>query len=94
MGQTLHMKIVRNKSRAGRRSFLDGQMLIAMPTMRDERFARSLIYMCAHSAEGAMGIVVNHPARDITFPDLLVKLNVVPEPERISLRSHAVLVGC
>ena len=36
-------------------------MLIAMPAMVDERFARSLIYMCAHSSEGAMGIVVNHP---------------------------------
>ena len=37
------------------RSFLDGQLLIAMPGMADERFARSVIYMCAHSAEGAMG---------------------------------------
>ena len=44
------------------RGFLDGQMLIAMPAMRDERFARSLIYVCAHSSEGAMGIVVNQAA--------------------------------
>ena len=61
-----------------KRGFLDGQMLIAMPTMRDERFSRALIYMCAHSSEGAMGIVVNQPAGNIKFPDLLVHLDVIP----------------
>ncbi len=65
--------------------YLDGQMLIAMPAMQDERFARSLIYICAHSAEGAMGIVVNHPVANIDFPDLLVKLDVIPPGERIQL---------
>src|SRR5947209_13257461 len=54
-----------------KRGYLDGQMLIAMPTMGDERFARSVIYICAHSTEGAMGIVVNQLASNITFPDLL-----------------------
>ena len=39
--------------------YLDGQVLIAMPGMLDERFARSVIYVCAHSPEGAMGIVLN-----------------------------------
>jgi putative transcriptional regulator len=73
----------------GRRGFLDGQMLIAMPSMRDERFARTLIYMCAHSSEGAMGIVVNQPAADISFPDLLVKLDVIPANERIQLPRRA-----
>jgi putative transcriptional regulator len=77
------------KSAKGRRGFLDGQMLIAMPSMRDERFARTLIYMCAHSSEGAMGIVVNQPAADITFPDLLVKLDVIPANERIQLPRRA-----
>jgi putative transcriptional regulator len=77
------------KSAKGRRSFLDGQMLIAMPSMRDERFARTLIYMCAHSSEGAMGIVVNQPAADISFPDLLVKLDVIPANERIQLPRRA-----
>ena len=57
------------------RGFLDGQMLIASPGMRDERFARTLIYMCAHSSEGAMGIVVNQAAVNIKFPDLLVQLD-------------------
>jgi putative transcriptional regulator len=77
------------KAPKGRRGFLDGQMLIAMPSMRDERFARTLIYMCAHSSEGAMGIVVNQPAPDINFPDLLVKLEVIPAPERIQLPRRA-----
>jgi putative transcriptional regulator len=71
------------------RGFLDGQMLIASPAMQDERFARSLIYMCAHSSEGAMGIVVNRPAANIKFPDLLVKLNVVPAADLIQLPPQA-----
>jgi putative transcriptional regulator len=71
------------------RGFLDGQMLIASPTMQDERFARSVVYMCAHSSEGAMGIVVNQPAPHISFPDLLVKLDVIPKAEKIELPSRA-----
>jgi putative transcriptional regulator len=67
------------------RGYLDGQMLIAMPTMGDERFSRSVIYVCAHSTEGAMGIVVNQPASNIKFPDLLVQLEVIPAAERIQL---------
>ena len=67
------------------RGYLDGQMLIAMPAMSDERFARSVIYVCAHSTEGAMGIVVNQPAANIKFPDLLVQLEVIPAAERIQL---------
>jgi len=65
--------------------YLDGQFLVAMPGMADDRFARAVIYVCAHSAEGAMGIVLNRPASDLNFPDLLVQLDIVPESERISL---------
>lgn len=65
--------------------YLDGQMLIAMPGIGDPRFDRSVIYMCAHSAEGAMGIVVNKPAENIDFSELLSRLNIIPEEERISL---------
>jgi putative transcriptional regulator len=57
--------------------FLDGQLLIAMPSMADQRFARSVIYVCAHSADGAMGIVINKLAGDVTFRDLLVQLDIV-----------------
>jgi len=71
------------------RGFLDGQMLIASPGMQDERFSRSLIYMCAHSSEGAMGIVVNQPAANISFPDLLVKLDVIPAVDKIQLPPRA-----
>lgn len=67
------------------RSYLDGQMLIAMPTMRDERFSRTLIYLCAHSADGAMGIVVNQTAANLAFPDLLVQLDIIPEAQKITL---------
>ena len=74
------------------RGYLDGQMLIAMPAMLDERFARSLIYVCAHSSEGAMGIVVNHPAPNINFSDLLVKLDVIPAADVIQLPSQVGVV--
>jgi len=76
---------VGKKSAGPARGYLDGQMLIAMPAMRDERFARSLIYVCAHSSEGAMGIVVNQPAANIKFPDLLVQLDVIPAKDLIQL---------
>jgi putative transcriptional regulator len=66
-------------------SYLDGQLLVAMPGMSDERFARSVIYVCAHSAEGAMGIILNRPAANVSFPDLLVQLEIVPDEERILL---------
>ncbi len=82
-------------SRSGksrRRGYLDGQMLIAMPAMGDDRFSRSLIYVCAHSSEGAMGIVVNHPAPNINFSDLLVKLNVIPAADVIQLPARADVV--
>jgi putative transcriptional regulator len=67
-------------------AYLDGQMLVAMPSMPDERFARTVIYMCAHSAEGAMGIVINQKAPKVTFPDLLVQLDVIDAKEAIRLR--------
>ena len=75
--------------KAAKRGFLDGQMLIAMPSMGDERFARSVIYMCAHSADGAMGIIVNQPAAHISFSDLLVQLDVVPAADLIQLPRQA-----
>lgn len=76
-------------STASGRGYLDGQMLIAMPAMNDERFTRAVIYVCAHSTEGAMGIIVNHPAQNIKFPDLLVQLEVIPAAERIQLPDRA-----
>jgi putative transcriptional regulator len=67
--------------------YLDGQLLIAMPSMGDPRFSRSVIYVCAHSSEGAMGIVINQRAPNISFAELLEQLKIVPSEERISLPS-------
>jgi putative transcriptional regulator len=69
--------------------FLDGQILVAMPGMEDSRFARSVIYLCAHSEEGAMGIIVNRPARKLSFSDLLVQLDVIGPDEAIRLPEKA-----
>lgn len=94
------MQAHRKKSKTAERSasganaasdaeYLDGRLLIAMPVMDDERFARSVIYLCAHSAEGAMGIVVNRAAGSIDFPDLLVQLDIIDKDEQIKLPGDA-----
>ena len=69
--------------------YLDGQLLIAMPVMGDPRFERSVIYMCAHSSEGAMGIIVNRPAGSIDFPGLLVQLDIIKTADQIKLPENA-----
>jgi putative transcriptional regulator len=71
------------------RRYLDGQMLVAMPGMPDSRFVRSVIYLCAHSEDGAMGIVVNQRSPVRNFPDLLVQLQIIAPQERISLPKAA-----
>ncbi|RAU22144.1 YqgE/AlgH family protein [Paramagnetospirillum kuznetsovii] len=68
--------------------YLAGQILIAMPQMSDERFARSVVYLCAHNADGAMGIVVNRLFGGITFPQLLDQLDIPPTPECDQIRIH------
>ena len=55
-----------------------GKLLIAMPGMADPRFEKSVIFMCAHSDEGAMGLIVNKPAEDVVFSDLLEQLSITP----------------
>jgi putative transcriptional regulator len=60
-------------------SFLDGQLLIAMPIMTDKRFVRSVVYMCAHTEDGAMGLIINQRATHIDFPDLLERLGLSPK---------------
>lgn len=80
-----------------RNSYLDGQLLVAMPGMSDKYFARSVIYMCAHSAEGAMGLIINQRAGNITFPDLLEQLGIVEgnadEIVPVDLLDSAIHVG-
>jgi len=66
---------------------LTGQLLIAMPAMSDPRFSQSVIYLCAHTPDGAMGLVVNRPLASPTFEDLLKQLDIAPAPpaRRIAL---------
>src|SRR5690606_24003210 len=81
------MDILGTKSSA-RRGYLDHQFLIAMPGMKDERFARSVIYICAHSEEGAMGLIINQ-VQQLLFPDLMVQLGVLDEKQAIRLPPQA-----
>ena len=67
-------------------SWLTGQILIAMPAMGDPRFAQAVIYLCDHSAKGAMGIVINRPLENPSFEDLLRQLNIDPIPPARSIR--------
>ena len=68
--------------------YLTGQLLIAMPSMRDPRFARSVIYVCAHNADGAMGLVVNRLVGSVTFPDLLSQLGIDTEATIEEIKVH------
>ena len=60
---------------------LNGRILIAMPHMQDERFRRSVVYVCFHNAEGAFGLVINKPMQRLTFPGLLQQLSITPAPD-------------
>lgn len=76
--------------------YLDGHLLIAMPSMTDPRFHRAVIYLCAHSAEGAMGLIINQRAPHITLPRLLEQLEITAagsRPVAIRVGSMAVHVG-
>lgn len=68
--------------------YLAGQMLIAMPQMRDARFSRTVVYLCAHTKEGAMGLVINRMFNGLTFPDLLEQLNIEPTPICDPIKIH------
>jgi putative transcriptional regulator len=59
---------------------LAGQLLVAMPQMQDPRFARSVILMCAHNEEGAMGLVVNKLIDQLTMPELMKQLKIEGQP--------------
>ena len=74
-------KSVRKKSLVPEASSLAGQFLIAMPGMTDKRFARAVIYMCVHSDDTAMGIIINRRADNISFSELLEHLELAALPE-------------
>ncbi len=68
---------------------LTGKLLLAMPGMSDDRFAHTVIYMCAHSEDGSMGLVVNKPAADLNFSDMLKQLEIVPADGLRDIRVYA-----
>jgi len=62
------------------RGYLDGQLLIAMPGIRDQNFERTVIYICAHSKDGAMGFILNR-AQEMSLSDLMAQLNLTKDDE-------------
>lgn len=72
----------------GKPGFLANHFLVAMPGMKDERFARTVIYMCAHSEEGAMGLILNQ-VQALPFSDILVQLGIIAEADAIQLPAPA-----
>ena len=70
MGSSHNRRVDQNES------FLEGKLLIALPGMEDERFAQTVIYMCAHSSKGAMGIVINKPIPGLSFSELMKQLEI------------------
>jgi putative transcriptional regulator len=75
-------------SRDSTPSSLSGQLLVAMPQMSDPRFARTVVYLCAHSAEGAMGLVVNRLIDSLSFGNLLAQLGVEVEGAPADMPVH------
>ncbi len=69
-------------------TYLTGHLLVAMPQMEDQRFQRSVIYVCAHNSDGAMGLVVNRLFDQLTFPDLLEQLNIEIGARTKQIRVH------
>ena len=72
-----------------KRGFLTGQLLIAMPQMPDPRFARSVIYLCAHSDDGAMGLVINRLFEELSFRELLDQVGLGGGPAANEVRVHS-----
>lgn len=67
---------------------LTGKLLIAMPDMGDPRFEKAVIYMCAHSADGSMGLILNKPTPEIKFTDLLEQLSIDESDLTADIRVH------
>lgn len=68
--------------------YLTGQLLVAMPNMQDARFERSVIYLCVHNADGAMGLVINQIADELSFPELLEQLGIESSGTGIGIPIH------
>ncbi|MBM9593336.1 YqgE/AlgH family protein [Roseitranquillus sediminis] len=69
-------------------SDLSGRLLVAMPSMGDPRFSRSVVFVCAHSEDGAMGLIVNKPASELDPSDLMRQLEIEVAPDARPIRVH------
>ncbi|MDA9769809.1 YqgE/AlgH family protein [Emcibacteraceae bacterium] len=69
------------------KGYLNGQLLLAMPNMTDPRFAKAVIYICTHTEDGAMGLIINKPCDNIDFPDLLKQLSIQNIEKRVSQKN-------
>lgn len=67
---------------------LTGKLLIAMPGMGDMRFEHSVVFLCSHGDEGAMGLIVNKPAEDVRLIHLLKQLEIKPKPPGQDMPVH------
>jgi putative transcriptional regulator len=74
----------KRKSNLSSPSYLNGQLLVAMPTMTDRRFRKSVIYICSHSEEGAMGLIVNQRSNDVSLADLLSQLGLSDDGKQLA----------
>ena len=70
------VKILKKPSDESFEGYMTGQLLIAMPAMLDSRFSQTVIYVCVHSSEGAMGLVINRLVNELTFSQFLRQLDV------------------
>lgn len=94
-GETLTLTLLRHRVRHHiiehmemNKHGLAGQLLIAMPDMNDPRFANSVIYLCAHSEDGAMGLIVNKLQPQVQFGELLEQLGINKAPGVRNIRVH------
>ena len=67
---------------------LEGKLLIAMPGMGDENFEKSVIFMCAHSEDGALGLIINKPIENLDFASLIEKLDIAADRPKRDIRIH------
>lgn len=78
------MMNISNLKEKRQRGCFDGQFLIAMPSMTDDNFSRTVIFICAHSEEGAMGFIINRP-QALTFPEVLMHLKLIGKDDTHTL---------
>ncbi len=76
--------LLKNNNASG----LSGQLLLAMPSMQDDRFSKSVIYICAHSEEGAMGLIINRHAKSMNFTDILEQIFPTIDNSPLSLSEN------